>query len=217
MRPDDSIATLPSRALAAPSPMARKPRPNRLESTRIAPAIAPTAPAGSPRRLRQSDAAARLRDPLRDPRVHLHLPAHRPARLRPLHDRRHRRQALRRAQEPEALPLELSQRRRLPRAGDQRHPRRNRRRDEAALRAHLRPTGTCAAASTRASSPSIARRAGSPRPPSSCPTRPTNDVDAAPRRFVGKSAASHRGPASPAAVSVTPRSLQCERFFPDAS
>ena len=46
------------------------------------------------------------------------------------------RQAVHRAEEPEALLLELSRRRRIPRSGDQHHPRRHRRGDEAALRAH---------------------------------------------------------------------------------
>ncbi len=44
MRLDDSIATLRSRALAASSFMARKPRPNTLGSTRAAPPTAPSQP-----------------------------------------------------------------------------------------------------------------------------------------------------------------------------
>ena len=61
----------------------------------------------------------RLRHRVRDPRVHLQLPAHRPAGLRPVHDRDGRRRPVHRAEEPEALLLELSRRRRVPRGGDQ--------------------------------------------------------------------------------------------------
>ena len=48
------------------------------------------------------------------------------------------RPAVRRAEEPEALLLELPRRRRVPREGDEHDPRRHRRRDQAALRPHRR-------------------------------------------------------------------------------
>ena len=130
-------------------------------STRKAPPTPPTAPQKDLDVFANPAPGARLRDPVRDPRVHLQLPADRPARLRALHDRDGRRQAVRRAEEPEAVLLELSRRRRVPREGDQHDPRRHRRRDRAALRPHHARAGTCAAASTPTSWPSTARRAGS--------------------------------------------------------
>ena len=164
--------------------MARTPLRSDLGSTRKKPAVPPSAPQTPSRRLRQSEPRARLRHPVRRSRVHLQLPAHRPARLRPLHDRDGVRQAVHRAEEPEALLLELSRRRRVPRSGDQHasstpsSPRRSRA-SSASPRA-----GTCAAASTPTSSSSTARRDGRRRPRSRCPPRRIR-----PRpRDVGKSA-----------------------------
>src|SRR5574337_891082 len=91
-----------------------------------------------PAGVRQSGAAARLPDPLRGARVHLRVPADRAARLRPLHDRDRARPALRRAQEPEDVLLELPQRRRVPRKGDQHRARRPGACDRTAVRPHQR-------------------------------------------------------------------------------
>ena len=82
-------------------------------------------------------------------------------------------------EEPEAVLLELPQRRRVPREGDQHDPRRHGGRAEAALRAHPRATGTCAAASAPTSSPSTARAAGSRRRASIC-RRPLSGSRCAP-------------------------------------
>ena len=79
-----------------------------------------------------------------------------------------RRQAVRRAEEPEDVHVELPQRRRVPREGDQHHPRRHRRRRSSRASSASPPSGTCAAASTPTWSPSTARRAGSRSPRSSC-------------------------------------------------
>ena len=78
---------------------------------------------------------ARLRHPVPGARVHLPLPD-RPARLRALHHRHDRRRALRRAEEPEDVLLELPQRGRLPREGDQHHPSTTSSRPRAALHPH---------------------------------------------------------------------------------
>src|SRR5712691_6920643 len=77
----------------------------------------------APGDLPQPKSPARLRDSLRVPRVHLRMPDDRPAGLRHHPDRVHARQAVRRAEEPEAVPVELSRRRRLPRGGHEPVPR----------------------------------------------------------------------------------------------
>ena len=130
---------------------------------RLAPATPPSAPSKElqvfPNPAPQRDYMIRFAIA----RVHLPVPADRPARLRALSHRDGRRQALRRAQEPEDVLLELPQRGRIPRDGHEHHPRRHRQGHEASLRRASVPTGTCAAASTPTSSPSTARRAGSRR------------------------------------------------------
>src|SRR6185295_3280758 len=76
---------------------------------------------------------ARFPHPHGDPGVHLSLPDDRAAGLRRAYARLHRRQALRRAEIAQALCLVVSQRRRVPRGGDQPDPRRPGARDQAAL------------------------------------------------------------------------------------
>ena len=72
------------------------------------------------RSLSQPGAAPPLRDRDGGARVHLPLSPHRAARLRHHQDPLRPGPALRRAEEPQALPLELPERGRLPRARDQR-------------------------------------------------------------------------------------------------
>ena len=169
------IASRPS-VPSARETLAAMARNARLATTSARPGTTPASAAeraaDATRRLRQSERrSATTSIQFVDSRVHLQLPAHRPARLRALHDRDGRRQAVRRAEEPEALLLELPRRRRVPREGDQRRssttssPRRSRA-SSASPRA-----GTCAAASTPTSSPSTARRDGRRHPRSRCRPR----------------------------------------------
>src|SRR5512133_2043462 len=72
---------------------------------------------------------APVRDLVRVPGVHLRLPDDRAAGLRDDPDPLRARPEVRRAQEPEALSLELSRRGHVPRGGDEPHPRRPRARD----------------------------------------------------------------------------------------
>ncbi len=95
-------------------------------------------PEQDPGDLPQPEARARLRDPVRLPRVHLSLPQDRAARLRD-HPRRVRaRRAVRRAQVVEALPLVVPRRGRVSRGGHQPDPRRPGGRDSPAPRARRR-------------------------------------------------------------------------------
>ena len=130
--------------------------------------------------------AARLRHPVPDSRIHLPLPAHRPTRFRALHHRHDGRQALRRAEEPEDVHVELPERR-LPREGHQRHPRRHRRRDPAALRAHHRQWYVRGGIYTNVVA-EHRKRAGRRRRRSNCPRPPAHRADA----DLGKSAAARR-------------------------
>ncbi len=151
----------PDRAPPHPISMAKTARRAPAGSTRKAPATPPSAPQKHLDVFANPAAGTRLRHRVRDPRVHLQLPAHRPARLRPVHDRDDRRRPLRRAEEPEALHVELSRRGRVPRGGDQPDPRRHRRREPGRASPGSGRAGTCAAASTPTWWPSTGPRAGS--------------------------------------------------------
>src|SRR5438132_865611 len=77
--------------------------------------------------LPESQPGSGLRDPLRMPGIHLRLPDDGAARLRHHPHRLCSRPELRRAEEPQAVPVELPQRGGVPRGGHQPHPGRSRR------------------------------------------------------------------------------------------